>query len=61
MGAWVAQLVKYLTSAQVMVSESWKGVLCLTLRQWDSASFSLSPSPCMYSQFLSLSLSQINI
>ena len=51
----VAQLVRCLTSAEVMISGSWDGGLGRAPTQWEVCFFlSLSPSPCLYS------LKQIN-
>jgi len=53
-GAWVAQLVKRLPSAQVTIPESWDGFL-----HWDpcSAGSPLLPLCCSPQLMLSLSLS----
>ena len=68
-GAWVAQSIKRLTSAQVMiswsVSSSPASGSVLTARSLEPASDSLSPSlslplPCSYSVSVSLSFSKVN-
>ena len=63
-GAWVAQLVKPLTSAQVMISQldslSPASGSVLTARSPEPASDSVSP-PLSAPPSLSLSLSKINI
>ena len=55
-GTWVAQLVKHLPSARVMISGSWDGVLHLALLSRESASLSSSAPP-----HCSCSISQIDI
>ena len=64
-GAWVTQLVKRLTSAQVMISwfMSWSPVLgsVLTAQSLEPASDSVSSSLSAFAQLaLCLSLSKIN-
>ena len=66
-GEWVAQLVKRLTSAQVMISQfmslSPMPVSGLTAQSLESALDSVSPSlsvPPQLNLFLSLSLSKTN-
>ena len=59
-GAWVTQLVKHLTSAQVMISESWDQALsnmrlCANAQQGVGLSFSLFLYPSPHSRSLSLS------
>ena len=56
-GTWVAQSVKWLPSAQVMIPGSWDGAPHLAPAQWGvCVALSFFRSPC----FFSLSLSQIN-
>ena len=57
-GTWVAQSVKHLSSAQVMISGSWDWVLHQAPCSAKSFSLSLCPSPHFCA--LSLTLSQIN-
>ena len=64
-GAWVAQLVEHLTSAQVMISwfvgSSPASGSVLTAQSLESVSDSVSPSPSALPLCsLSLSLSKIN-
>ena len=60
-GAWVPQLVKYLSSAQVMISGSWDRAPHQAPPL--GACFSLCHSPCLcsLSRWLSLSLSNKKI
>ena len=65
-GAWVAQVVEYLTSAQVMISHSVSSSpmsgSVLTAQSLETASDSVSPSlyTCLTCTLLSLSLSLKN-
>ena len=55
MGTWVAQPLKCLPSAQVVISESWNGVPPQAPRSAGSLLLPLlCPSPCLHSFTLSL-------